>query len=66
MITDKERMELLNLRKRVEQQRVEIKKLSEQLERNNEYTQNLEAIIERAIDENDIFAGRYYEAKNMS
>lgn len=66
VITDKERMELLNLRKRVEQQRVEIKKLSEQLERHKEYTQNLEAIIERAINENDIFAGRYYEEKNMS
>ena len=64
VVTDKERMELLNLRKRVEQQRVEIKKLSEQLERHNEYTQNLEAIIERAINENDIFAGRYYEAKS--
>ena len=66
VITDKERMELLNLRKRVEQQRVEIKKLSEQLERHKEYTQNLEAIIEREINENDIFAGRYYEEKNMS
>lgn len=53
-MTDKEKLELLNLRKKVEAQRVEIKRMSEQLERHKEYTKNLESLFEGAIDHMDL------------
>lgn len=45
---DKEKLELLNLRKKVEAQRVEIKRMNEQLERHKEYIIMLEELIDKA------------------
>ena len=53
-MVEKEKMELLNLRKRVETQREEIKKLSEQLSRHKEYTKELESLFEDAINRMDL------------
>ena len=53
-MTDKEKLELLNLRKKVEAQREEIKKLSEQLARHKEYTKELESLFEDAIGNMDL------------
>ena len=64
-------MELLNLRKRVETQREEINKLSEQLSRHKEYTKELESLFEDAINRMDLDGynrySRDYEAlKHMA
>ena len=61
-LTEKERMELLNLRKRVETQREEIKKLSEQLARRKEYIEKLESLFEDAIEHLDLDGYHHYEA----
>ena len=45
-MTDKEKLEMLNLRNRVSNQREQIKKLTEQSERLRDYIKNLEMIIE--------------------
>lgn len=44
----------MNLRKRVETQREEIKKLSEQLERRKDYITELESLFEDAIQHMDL------------
>lgn len=56
---DKEKLELMNIRKRVEAQREEIKKLSEQLERNKAYAKRLETLIENMLRENDYSRSEY-------
>ena len=53
-MVEKEKMELLNLRNRVETQREEIKKLSEQLERRKDYITELECMLEDAINHMDL------------
>ena len=70
-MVDKEKMELLNLRKRVETQREEIKKLSEQLARHKEYTKELESLFEDAINHMDldwymVYSHDYAELKHMA
>jgi len=60
-MTDKEHKELLNLRKRVEAQRTEIKCLSEQLERQKEYAKRLEEFIQFIIDGNDTLKQTFRE-----
>ena len=52
-MTDKEKLELINLRKRVESQREEIKKLTAQLERYKEYVKNLEGFTKFVIAEDN-------------
>lgn len=49
MLTDKEKMELLNLRKRVQAQREEIKKLREELRKSE---MCLHALLEGATPDN--------------
>lgn len=58
-MTDKEKLELLNLRKRVEAQREEIKKLSQELERHKAYIRELDALISRVIVRNDALKEDY-------
>ena len=53
IMTDKEKLELINLRKRVESQREEIKRLTAQLERQKEYVKNLEEFTKFAIAEDE-------------
>lgn len=60
---EKEKLELLNLRKRVETQREEIKKLSEQLVRNKEYIKELESLFEDAIEHMDLDGYHHYKAE---
>ena len=52
-MTDKEKLELINLRKRVESQRDEIKRLTAQLERNAAYTKELEVLCCKAVAGNE-------------
>lgn len=51
-LTLKEQMELRNIRKRVETQREEIRKLQEALARQKEYTKNLESLCMKAVINN--------------
>ena len=51
-MTDKEKLELINLRKRVESQREEIKRLTAQLEWQKEYAKELEGFCGKAISKN--------------
>lgn len=59
MLTDKEKMELLNLRKRVEAQREEIKKLQQELQQHKAYIREIDAIVSRAILDNDAMKESY-------
>lgn len=59
MLTDKEKLELLNLRKRVDAQRDEIKKLSQELQRHKAYITELDAIVSKAIVNNDTLKESY-------
>ena len=70
-MVEKEKLELLNLRKRVETQREEIKKLSEQLERRKDYIRELEILFEDAINHMDldwymVYSHDYAELKHMA
>ena len=70
-MVEKEKMELLNLRKRVETQREEIKKLSEQLARHKDYIKELESLFEDAINHMDLdgydrYARDYDALKHMA
>lgn len=51
-LTPKEQMELRNIRKRVETQRDEIRKLQETLSRQKEYAKNLESLCMKAVINN--------------
>ena len=70
-MVEKEKMELLNLRKRVETQREEIRKLSEQLARHKDYIKELESLFEDAIchmdlDVYDMYSRNYDALKHTA